>query len=105
MPPNVTISRIALPGYHQSLLGNQGAILGSPLGNHLPIKFGKPWIGRYIHGSNIFALRRATQSAVMQWHSGNDPTCHTRGCEFDPWTVQYFFSFLLNFGLFEAETD
>ena len=24
------------------LLGNQVAILGSPLGNHLPIKFGKP---------------------------------------------------------------
>ena len=42
MSPNATISRIALPGYHQSLLGNQGAILGSPLGNHLPIKFGKP---------------------------------------------------------------
>ena len=44
MSPNATISCLALPGYHQSLLGNQGAILGSPLGNHLPIKFGKPWI-------------------------------------------------------------
>ena len=29
-------------GNHQSLSGNQIAILGCPLGNHLPIKFGKP---------------------------------------------------------------
>ena len=31
-------------GNHQSLLGNQIAILGCPVGNHLPIKFGKPCI-------------------------------------------------------------
>ena len=39
---NATISPPAVPGYHQLLLGNQVDILGSPLGNHLPIKFGKP---------------------------------------------------------------
>ena len=38
----VTILPPAVPGYHQLLLGNQVDILGSPLGNHLPIKFGKP---------------------------------------------------------------
>ena len=42
---------------------------------------------------------------VMQWLSGNDRACHTGDCEFDPQTVQDFFSFLLNFSLFEAETD
>ena len=42
-PPNVTISCLAMLGNHQSLSGNQIAILGCPLGNHLPIKFGKPW--------------------------------------------------------------
>ena len=31
-------------GNHQSLSGNQIAILGCPVGNHLPIKFGKPCI-------------------------------------------------------------
>ena len=41
---NATISPPAGPGYHQLLLGNQVDILGSPLGNHLPIKFGKPCI-------------------------------------------------------------
>ena len=40
---NATISPPAVPGYHQLLLGNQVDSLGSPLGNHLPIKFGKPW--------------------------------------------------------------
>ena len=39
---NATISPPAVPGYHQLLLGNQVDILGSPLGNHIPIKFGKP---------------------------------------------------------------
>ena len=43
-PPNVTISCLAMLGNHQSLSGNQIAILGCPVGNHLPIKFGKPWV-------------------------------------------------------------
>ena len=46
-----------------------------------------------IHGGNIFAFRRATHSAVIQWLSGNDHACHKRGREFDPWTVQHFFLF------------
>ena len=58
-----------------------------------------------IHGSNIFAHHRATDSAVMQWLSGNNPACHTSGREFNLRMLHDFFSFLLNFSLFEAETD
>ena len=51
----------ALLAYYQSLLGNQVAILGSPpLGNHLPIKFGKPcdwyWMRRMLNGNFIKGL-------------------------------------------------
>ena len=42
------------------------------------------------------------QSAVMQWLSSNDRACHTGAHEFDPWMVQDFFSFLVNFS---SETD
>ena len=76
----------ALLGYHQSLLGNQVAILGSPLGNHLPIKFGKPCEcsslsyaadtlrlkrpgQRGIHGLKIDTIDLAVKSRVTRRHT------------------------------------
>ena len=51
----------------------------------------------------IVDLRRATQSVVMQWVSGNDPACHTRGCAFDPLTDgTRFFSLFQFFTLFHV---
>ena len=69
-PPNVSILCLAVLGNHQSLLGNHIAILGCPVGNHHPIKFGKPWCGGGVRSILLLPLlaRCLETIDVCIWH-------------------------------------